>query len=111
MKKCRMVLTALLSVLALGSPAFQFAQSPSASTANVNRQDSDHASLMGLIRTINTLEVTDFYQYGSYSSWQTLLEHHEKDLNGWVQDSTLGKPMCNLAECRRFCLGGVCGCL
>jgi hypothetical protein len=84
MKKCRMLLTALLSVFALGSPAFQFAQSPSASTANVNRQDSDHASLMGLMRTINTLEATDFYQYGSYSTWQTLLEHHEKDLNGWL---------------------------
>jgi hypothetical protein len=84
MKRCRMVLTALLSVLALGSPAFQFAQSPSARTANVNRQDSDHASLMGLLRTINTLEVTDFSRYGSYATWETLRERHQQDLNGWA---------------------------
>jgi hypothetical protein len=36
------------------------------------------------MRTINTLEVSDFYECGSYASWQTFLEHHEKDLNGWL---------------------------
>lgn len=39
---------------------------------------------MGLVRTINTLEVTDFKQYGWYAFWQMLLERYEKDLNGWL---------------------------
>ena len=41
---------------------------------------------MGLVRTINTLEVTDFYQYGSYESWpKTLPERHlTKGFDGWL---------------------------
>jgi hypothetical protein len=36
------------------------------------------------MRTINTLEVTELYQYGSYASWQTFLERRAKELNGWL---------------------------
>jgi hypothetical protein len=40
--------------------------------------------MLGLVRTINTLEVTDFSQHGSYEPWQALRERHLGELNGWL---------------------------
>ena len=48
-------------------------------TANEQR-----ATLVGLVRTINTVEASDFFEYGSYSSWETLVAHHSDDLNAWL---------------------------
>ena len=39
---------------------------------------------IGLVRTINTAEVTERATYGSYASWQTLLEHQQQYFNHWV---------------------------
>jgi hypothetical protein len=64
---------AAILFIALITPISQFAQEP-----------NDHWALMGLLRTINTLEVTDFSRYGSYATWETLLERHQQDLNGWA---------------------------
>jgi hypothetical protein len=82
MRKHRIIWSALLLVLALGSQASRCAQD-----ASIGTQDPDmekRADMCGLVRTINTLEVTDFSQHGSYESWETLRERHLKDLNGWL---------------------------
>lgn len=79
MKKYQIAFTTLLLVLAVGSLASEFAQTPSG-TNRVGR-----ASIIGLMRTINTLEVTDRGQYRSYAPWQTLLERHAKQLNDWLR--------------------------
>jgi hypothetical protein len=82
MKKHQIVLSTLLLVLAVGVQTSQFAQDTSKGA-----QESDtekRASMLGLVRTINTLEVTDFHQYGSYESWQTLVTHHSNHLNAWL---------------------------
>ena len=70
-------------VLALGSQALRCAQDTSIATED-HPDTEKRASMLGLVRTINTIEVTDFSQYGSYESWQTLRERHLKDLNGWL---------------------------
>jgi hypothetical protein len=82
MKKHRIIWSTLLLVMALGSQASQFAQNTSAGAQEPDMEK--RATMLGLVRTINTLEVTDFSQYGSYESWQTLRERHLRDLDGWL---------------------------
>jgi hypothetical protein len=82
MKIHRILLSTALLVLALGALTPQFAQE---TTINPSQPDPEkHAQMLGLLRELNTLEATDFHNYGSYASWQTLLERHLKDLNGWL---------------------------
>jgi hypothetical protein len=40
--------------------------------------------MVGLVRTINTAEVSELYTYGSFASWQTLLAHQQESLNQWL---------------------------
>ena len=82
MKTHRIVWSTLLLVLALGSQASPFAQDTSTRAQEPDMER--RASMVGLVRTIGTIEVTDFNQYGSYESWQTLRERHLRDLNGWL---------------------------
>ena len=82
MKKHRIIWSALLLLFALGSHTPQFAQNTSTS---VQEPDLERrASMLGLVRAMNTLEGADFSQYGSYQSWKTLRERHRKDLIGWL---------------------------
>ncbi len=69
-------LSAALLVLILGTSPSQFAQ------GRPNQQD--HALALGLLRTINTAEATDFAEGGSYVSWDTLREKHLKYLDEWL---------------------------
>lgn len=70
------IIAVVILFVAMFIPNSQFAQDPSS--------DENHWSLLALLRTINTIEATDFNQYGSYESWPTLLQRHLKDLNGWA---------------------------
>jgi len=81
-KKPRIILNALLLVLALGSVAPQFAQDAStvAKEPNLERR----AKMVGLVRTINTAEVAERAAYGSYASWQTILTHEQHEMNQWL---------------------------
>jgi hypothetical protein len=81
LKKHRIILSTLLLVLAFGTVASQSAQN--APTA-AERLDRD-ASMAGLVRTINTLEVTETSQYGSYEPWPILLAHHQEEFNSWLK--------------------------
>jgi hypothetical protein len=85
MKKHRILLSTVLLVLALGVLTPQFAQDTSTNAEKTDQEKLHRALVMGFVRTINTAEGIEHYKYGSYSSWQTLLEHHEKDLNGWAR--------------------------
>ncbi len=40
--------------------------------------------IAGLVRTINTIEVTELHDYGSYAPWPILLAHHQ-EFNGWLK--------------------------
>jgi hypothetical protein len=79
-KKHRILLSTVLLILALGTVASQFAQDIS----RFPNVDEKRALLIGLVRTINTAEVTERDKYGSYGSWRTLLEHHQEYLNQWL---------------------------
>jgi hypothetical protein len=81
MWKPRIIPSTLFLLLALGTLAPQFAQDAS---TNAAKSDKDHATLMGLARTINTAEVGEFSKYGSYASWPILLTHQSEYLNGWL---------------------------
>jgi hypothetical protein len=90
-KKLRIILTTVLLILALGTLASQFAQDASKSelrslvlTGPKEPDMEKRATILGIVRTINTVEVTDFSQYGSYESWRTLRERHLGDLDGWL---------------------------
>ena len=82
MKKHRIVWSTLLLVLALGSQASQFAQDTSTRAQEPDMER--RAAMAGLVRTIATIEVTDFSRYGSYESWQTLRDRHLRFLNAWL---------------------------
>jgi hypothetical protein len=77
-KKLRMLLSTVLLILALGTVASQFAQD------RFPTVDEKRSLLIGLVRTINTAEVTERDKYGSYGSWRTLLEHQQEYLNQWL---------------------------
>ena len=81
MKKHRIILSTALLVLAFGTVASQFAQNAPTATDKLDR----HARMLGLVRTINTLEVTEASQYGSYEPWPILLAHHQEYFNSWVK--------------------------
>lgn len=83
MKKHRITLSTVLLVLALGTLASQFAQD--ASTGAEKPDAERRASMLGLVRTINTIEVTHLYKYGSYESWPILVAQHQQDFDAWLK--------------------------
>ncbi len=76
----RILLIAVLFLFALGAAGFQQGQTVGGQQPYNERQ----AKILGLIRTINTIETVDFYQYGSYAPWPVLLERHSSELSGWL---------------------------
>jgi hypothetical protein len=75
MKKHRIVLSTVLLVLALGVLTPQFAQDASTNAEKTDQQELHRALGMGLVRTINTAELTELNKYGSYAAWPTFLGH------------------------------------
>lgn len=92
MKKHRMILTAVLLLLVLGTSASQFAQDAATGDVKANQQGRNHALVLGFLRTINTAEGGDFAKYGSYASWQTLLAHEAEYLSAWLSTYHLQQP-------------------
>jgi hypothetical protein len=82
MKKHRVILSTVLVVLFLGVLTPQFAQDTFTNPPRPDLERRGHA--LGLLRTINTAEVGELYNYGSYASWQTLLAHQPKYLNQFL---------------------------
>lgn len=81
MKKHRTILSTMLLGLVFGTVASHSAQNAPTAAGKLER----HASMVGLVRTINTLEVTEISQYGSYEPWPILLAHHQEDFNSWLK--------------------------
>jgi hypothetical protein len=69
MKKNGVILTSVLLVLGIQTP--QFAQDTSIDPAKP--EWAKHRIAIGLLRTINTAEVTHQHKNGSYATWQTIL--------------------------------------
>ena len=67
-----------------GVLAPQFAQNASTVPEKPDKEKHNHALLFGLIRTINTAEVSDHSSYGSYEEWPTLLARQQEYFNGWL---------------------------
>ena len=84
MKKHRILLSTVLLVLALGVMTPQFGQDASTNAKKTDQEKLHRALCMGLVRTINTAEVPEFYKYGSYAAWPTLLVHQQEYFNGWL---------------------------
>jgi len=81
LKKQQIFLTTALLVLALGTFVSQFAQNPPTAADKLDR----HAMVLGLVRSINTVEVDELYQYGAYAPWPILLGHRQDAFNGWLK--------------------------
>jgi hypothetical protein len=79
LNKHRIILSTML--LVFGTVASQSAQNTPATTEKLDR----HASMLGLVRTIKTVEVTETNQYGSYEPWPILLAHHQEGFNSWLK--------------------------
>ncbi len=92
MKKHRFILSTVLVVLALGIVAPQFAQEPSPDAEKAEQQKR-HALCVGLVRVINTDEVTEVVTYGSYKSWENLLVHQPEYFNRWLAKSDSQQAM------------------
>jgi hypothetical protein len=84
MNKHRVIWSLLSLVFVLGALTPQFAQDVPTDRGKSDGEAYNHALILGLLRTINTAEVTDLSKYGSYSSWQTLLAHQRDFLDGWL---------------------------
>jgi hypothetical protein len=80
MKTHRVILSAVLLVLVLGPLTHQFAQNAPSDAEDQKR----HGLGVGLLRTINTTEVVEFTNYGSFESYQTLLTHQPNSLNKFL---------------------------
>ena len=81
MSKARIFVLSSSLLLALGP--LQFAQDPPTSVKNPNAERQ--AAVLGLVRTINTIEVTEVEEYGAYAPWPILFAHHQEDFNGWLK--------------------------
>ena len=81
MWNARIIARTLFVLLAVGP--FHFAQDAPTSAKNIISER--HWAMVGLVRTINTIEVKELTDYGSYASWPILLAHHQEDFNGWLK--------------------------
>ena len=89
MKKLQIILSTVLLVSVLGTLAPLFGQDGSTCP---DKPDPRKLSIMvGLVRTINTAEVSEQATYGSFGSWQTLLAH-QQSLNEWLTSSYSRDP-------------------
>ena len=82
MDKRLMIFATVLLVFLLGVQTPQFAQD--ASTGPVTPGDEPLRVALGLVRTINTAELTERYAHGSFATWQTLLAHQHEYLDEWL---------------------------
>ena len=81
MSKTRIFVISFFLLLALGP--LQFAQDAPTSVKNPNAERQ--AATLGLVRTINTIEVNEVTDYGAYAPWSILFAHHQEELNGWLK--------------------------
>ncbi len=96
MKKRWMILNAVLLSLFAGLLTSQNAQDVPPGVAK--SEWSRHQFAMSLLRTINTAEAIDQTKYGSYSSWQTLLQHYPESFEQFLQQQLPSAHFAGLPE-------------
>jgi hypothetical protein len=77
MSKARILVSAFFLLLAPGP--LQFAQDTP--TSGKDPYAERRGVVLGLVRTINTIEVTELSEYGAYAPWPILLAHHQEEFN------------------------------
>jgi hypothetical protein len=82
MRNYRIILSVVLLLVALGVLTPQFAQNAPVGPEKPDQERRFHA--LGLLRTINTAEVPEIRNNGSYASWPILLAHQTEYLYGWL---------------------------
>src|SRR5580704_2278695 len=82
MKKHQIASSTLLLVLLLGVKTPQFAQDTSAIPSQAEQER--HRVAIGLLRAINTAEVTYRSQNGSFGTWKSLLANQPKFFDGYL---------------------------
>jgi len=76
MKRQHVILSAILAVSCFGILPPQLAQNSGLSSAKPDLERRFHA--VSLLRAINTAQVGELSNYGSYASWPDLLAHQPK---------------------------------
>ena len=97
MKKLFVFFSVLALTLGILTP--QFAQDAPNSTPKPDQ--ARHALAIGLLRAINTIEVGEVQQYGSYASWKTLVTHQQEYLRKWFarfNPQEAGRNLLDLSE-------------
>jgi hypothetical protein len=75
-------LATIILASSLGTQAPKFAQDAATSSAKPDQERRGDA--IGLLRTINTAEASEFINNGSYLSWSALFAHQPEYFNGWI---------------------------
>ena len=89
MKKRQVILSTVLLLLFLGVQTPQFAQDTSTGPANTDQ--ARHRVAIGLLRYINTAEVTSHSKNGSFVIWNTLLSDHPQYFDKFLAINGLQK--------------------
>jgi hypothetical protein len=77
----RILLVTVVLLFAIAAGGFQ--QTQPNDTAQQPPTDK-HMAMLGLVRMINTFEVGEISQHGSYSTWPVLLKNDSDEFNGWL---------------------------
>ena len=85
MRKSRTILSTVLFLVFFLILPPQFAQNVPPAPANPDQEIRSQA--IGLIRIINTAEVSELNSYGSFAAWQTLSAHQAEYINQCTQDN------------------------
>lgn len=86
MNKHRVILSTVSLVIFLGIVTPHFAQNVPGGPEKPDQQRRAHA--VGLMRSINTAEVVEFSNFGSFASWDGLLAHGLLPTN-YLQEASL----------------------
>jgi hypothetical protein len=81
MSRTRIFVISFFLLLAAGP--LQFAQDAPTGVKNPNAERQ--GVMLGLVRSINTIEVNEVTEYGAYAPWPILLAHYQEDFNGWLK--------------------------
>ena len=74
--KKRLILSGVLLIVLPGTISSQNAQEPQPQPQTV--EQPQYRTALALVRAINTAEVVDLSTYGSFSSWEVLVSHHQQ---------------------------------
>jgi hypothetical protein len=76
----QILVSSILLLFALSVNGFQQTPTDAGRSPYTDKQ----LTMLGLVRSINTIEVSEQSEHGSYATWPTLLQHQADYLNDWL---------------------------